>query len=66
MKSPSYQPDIFLARRGKRAVFRETGFLIPVTIQEIHLESAFSVTLKAVDDIVLTSDRGKEVFFMGD
>jgi hypothetical protein len=56
----------FLQYLGKRAVFRETGSLIPVTIEEIRFEPDFEAKLAAVDGIVLSSSfrvpKGAPIF----
>jgi hypothetical protein len=57
---------MFMAYLGKRAVYRATGFLIPVTIEELHLEPDFGAKLAAIDGIALcynnTLPRPKLVF----
>ena len=47
----------FLAYLGKRAVYRGTGFLIPVTIKAMELEPDFEVKLAAVEGIVLSYSK---------
>ena len=42
---------------GKRAVYRATGFLIPVIIKEIVTEPHFEARLVAIDNIILTYDQ---------
>ena len=41
------------AQRGKRAVFRETGYVIPVTIEDIDCGSSLQIFLKPVDGIIV-------------
>jgi hypothetical protein len=49
--------EMVLAQSGKRGVFRPTGFLIPVMVEEVDLRPEyFNAKLAAVDGIRLTSD----------
>jgi len=53
---PNERPKLF-SRIGTRAIYRCTGFLIPVTVKAVKLEGAFSATLEAVNGIILTSRK---------
>ena len=66
----SSQKEEFLACLGKRAVFRATGFLVPIKIEEILFEPHFKARLAAIDGIVLCYNRSlsgvlKPVFTVG-
>ena len=47
-----------MAQLGKRAVYRQTGFLVPVTIEEICCGPHFIVRLATIDGLCLVSSPG--------
>jgi hypothetical protein len=47
-----------MAQLGKRAVYHQTGFLVPVTIEEICCGSHFFVSLATIDGLCLVSSPG--------
>ena len=47
-----------MAQLGNRAVYRQTGFLVPVAIEKICCGPHFIVRLATIDGLCLVSSRG--------